>query len=115
MQNAGQLMQNITGEKFKTIDGNLNYHFTLAGQAVALQMHAHGSSGLQPQKVIEMAGQKSKYSCKCITKAAEKGFFIVFPHPEALWRFTIPGIRKNQSLLIILKIIFIITCIGFDL
>lgn len=36
LQNAGQLMKNITGEKFKTINGNLNYHFTLAGQGVAL-------------------------------------------------------------------------------
>jgi hypothetical protein len=78
-------------------------------------MHADGSSGLQPQKVIEMAGQKSKYSGKCITKAAEKGFFIAFPHPQALWRLTSPGIRKNQSLLINLKIIFINTCIGFAL
>ena len=43
-------------------------------------MHAHGGSGLQPQKVIEMAGKKSKYSGKCITKAAEKGFFICNPH-----------------------------------
>ena len=43
-------------------------------------MHAHGSSGLQPQEVIEMGRQKSKYSGKCITKAAEKGFFIINPH-----------------------------------
>jgi len=36
LQNAGQLKQNITAEKFKTINGNLHYHFTLAGQGVAL-------------------------------------------------------------------------------
>jgi xylan 1,4-beta-xylosidase len=36
LQHAGQLMQNITGEKFKTTNGNLNYHFKLAGQGVAL-------------------------------------------------------------------------------
>jgi xylan 1,4-beta-xylosidase len=36
LQNAGQLMQNITGEKLKTINGNLHYHFTLAGQGVSL-------------------------------------------------------------------------------
>jgi xylan 1,4-beta-xylosidase len=36
LQNAGQLMQNITGEKLKTVNGNLHYHFKLAGQGVAL-------------------------------------------------------------------------------
>jgi xylan 1,4-beta-xylosidase len=36
LQHTGQLMQNITGEKFKTTNGNLHYHFTLAGQGVAL-------------------------------------------------------------------------------
>ncbi len=36
LQNAGQLMQNIKGEKLKTANGNLHYHFTLAGQGVAL-------------------------------------------------------------------------------
>jgi len=36
LQNAGQLMQNITGEKFKTNNGNLNYHLKLAGQGVTL-------------------------------------------------------------------------------
>jgi xylan 1,4-beta-xylosidase len=36
LQHTGQLMRNVSNQKFKTINGNLHYHFKLAGQGVAL-------------------------------------------------------------------------------
>ena len=36
LQNIGKLMRNVPGQKFETINGNLDYHFKLAGQGVAL-------------------------------------------------------------------------------
>jgi hypothetical protein len=36
LQHTGQLMRNLSNQKFQTINGNLSYHFKLQGQGVAL-------------------------------------------------------------------------------